>query len=127
MLAKRAVLPVDRACTHGFATSFAGSCATCNFIHDSILHSNRLVALLFSPAAPPICRPRAPLTRAPHRVSDARYTYPVCSFVRLADDYDQSEVTDQMDLLRAQAKGQELDEAKAQDKIEAQLERDLLR
>ncbi len=36
-------------------------------------------------------------------------------------------MTDQMDLLRAQAKGQEFDEAKAQDKIEAQLERDLVR
>ncbi|CBJ32856.1 hypothetical protein Esi_0381_0004 [Ectocarpus siliculosus] len=30
-----------------------------------------------------------------------------------------------MDLLRAQAKGQEFDEAKAQDKIEAQLEREM--
>lgn len=41
--------------------------------------------------------------------------------------YEQSEVADQMDLLRAQAKGQEFDEAKAQDKIEAQLERDMVR
>eukprot|EP00903_Cladosiphon_okamuranus_P008511 g8175.t1 len=40
--------------------------------------------------------------------------------------YEQSEVADQMDLLRAQAKGQEFDEAKAQDKIEAQLERELV-
>eukprot|EP00752_Nemacystus_decipiens_P008079 g7221.t1 len=40
--------------------------------------------------------------------------------------YDQSEVNDQMDLLRAQAKGQEFDEPKARDKIEAQLERDMV-
>lgn len=32
-----------------------------------------------------------------------------------------------MDLLRAQAKGQEFDEAKARDKIEAQLEREMVR
>lgn len=31
-----------------------------------------------------------------------------------------------MDLLRAQAKGQEFDEAKARDKIEAQLEREMV-
>ncbi|CAN0109835.1 unnamed protein product, partial [Hapterophycus canaliculatus] len=40
--------------------------------------------------------------------------------------YEPSEVEDQMDLLRAQAKGQEFDEAKAKDKIEAQLEREMV-
>ncbi|CAN0249283.1 unnamed protein product, partial [Ectocarpus sp. 8 AP-2014] len=40
--------------------------------------------------------------------------------------YEKSDVDDQMDLLRAQAKGQEFDEAKAQDKIEAQLEREMV-
>ena len=41
--------------------------------------------------------------------------------------YEKSDVDDQMDLLRAQAKGQEFDEPKAQDKIEAQLEREMVR
>lgn len=41
--------------------------------------------------------------------------------------FDPREVVDQMDLVRAQAKGQEVDEAAAKDKIEAQLERDLVR
>lgn len=48
------------------------------------------------------------------------------SFV-LLPQFDPREVVDQMDLVRAQAKGQEVDEAAAKDKIEAQLERDLVR
>lgn len=47
--------------------------------------------------------------------------------LRPSFQYEESDVTDQMDLLRAQAKGQEFDEAKAQDKIEAQLEREMVR
>ncbi|CAN0012822.1 unnamed protein product [Pylaiella littoralis] len=40
--------------------------------------------------------------------------------------YEESEVDDQIDLLRAQAKGQEFDEARARDKIEAQLQREMV-
>lgn len=66
----------------------------------------------------------------PHRVPSAPSTASFACWLSVVGcrlQYEQSEVTDQMDLLRAQAKGQEFDEAKAQDKIEAQLERELVR
>lgn len=51
----------------------------------------------------------------------------VLSLTSWCAQFDPREVTDQLDLMRAEAKGQEFNEAVAKDKIEATIERNLVR
>lgn len=53
--------------------------------------------------------------------------YNPCSLTSYCAQFDPREVIDQLDLMRAEAKGQEFNEAVAKDKIEATLERNLVR